>query len=82
MVDRKDVEDGVERILVENLGLEVPDRAFDLVESGVLDSLALVDLLARLESDFSVAIPIDDLEFEDLRSVEAISELVLRSSGA
>ena len=77
--------DGVERVrqlVAETLNLAPPDPGTDLIESGLLDSLALVELLHALETELGVEVPLDSLEIESFRSVETIAELVagLRSA--
>lgn len=58
------------------LYLEPPDPAADLLDGGVLDSLALVELLAAIEVEFGIEIPLDELEIEQFRTPESIAELV------
>jgi len=79
------VSEGVERVrqlVAETLNLAPPDPGTDLIESGLLDSLALVELLHALETELGVEVPLDSLEIESFRSVETIAELVagLRSA--
>jgi len=79
------VSEGAERVrqlVAETLNLAPPDPGTDLIESGLLDSLALVELLHALETELGVEVPLDSLEIESFRSVETIAELVagLRSA--
>ncbi len=48
----------------------------DLLSSGVLDSLTLVQLLVDLEQHFGVTIPLEELEIDDFRSVTSIARMV------
>ena len=68
----------IEAILRDQLNLEPADYGNDLLESGLLDSLALVQLIMHIENHYDVVLPIDDLEFENFRSVETICSLVNR----
>jgi D-alanine--poly(phosphoribitol) ligase subunit 2 len=54
----------------------------DLIGTGLLDSLALVELLAQLEEVFGVSISADDLELEDFRSIASIAGFVTRRAPA
>ena len=74
----------VRRVLLEDLNLEISDPELDLLEAGIIDSLALVGLIAGLEERFGISVDVDTLELEDLRSLEAISALLARliSEGA
>ncbi len=66
----------VGRIFGEQLGLEVPTPETDLIETGLLDSLALVELLLGLEEEFGVEVPLAELEIESFRSVRSIAAYV------
>ena len=56
--------------------IEVPSPDTDLLESGILDSLQFVELLVQLEQNFNLRIKIDDIDLEDLRTLERIARLV------
>ena len=49
----------------------------DLLETGILDSLSLVELLFNLEQRFGIRQNIADLDLENFRSIEKIAEMVL-----
>lgn len=70
------VSERVQRLFVETLNVQVPSEEADLIESGLIDSLALVELLFAIEREFSVSLPLDDLEIENFRSVSRISEVI------
>lgn len=71
----------VQRIFAETLNIEVPSDETDLIEAGYIDSLALVELLFALEREFSVSVPLDELEIDDFRNLQSISELVAAANG-
>ena len=50
------------------LNPEIPSEDTDLIESGLMDSLQLVEFLTCLEDDMGVSVPIDELEPDDFRS--------------
>jgi acyl carrier protein len=64
-----------------HLAIEVPAIEADLIESGLLDSLAVVDLLMQLERSFGFTVVMDDLDIEDFRTVERIAAYVARCRG-
>jgi acyl carrier protein len=66
----------VQRLFVEALSMPAPAPDTDLIGSGVLDSLALVELLFALEREFGVTIPLEELDIDAFRTVESIAELV------
>jgi acyl carrier protein len=70
------VTDRVQRLFVETLNVEVPSPDTDLIEGGLLDSLALVELLFALEREFAVTIALENLDIDTFRSVRRIAEFV------
>jgi methoxymalonate biosynthesis acyl carrier protein len=70
------VSERVQRLFLETLNVQVPSDDADLIESGVIDSLALVELLFAIEREFSVSLPLDDLEIDNFRSVSRISDVI------
>jgi D-alanine--poly(phosphoribitol) ligase subunit 2 len=68
-------------IFADTLNIEVPSDETDLIEAGYIDSLALVELLFAIEREFSVSVPLDELEIDDFRNVRSISELVAAANG-
>lgn len=63
-------------LLLEHLHVEVPSVDTDLLESGALDSLQLVDLLLVIEQRFGWRIPIESLDLDQLRSLTRLAGLV------
>jgi acyl carrier protein len=70
------VTDRVQRLFVETLSVEVPSPDTDLIEGGLLDSLALVELLFALEREFAVTIALENLDIDTFRSVRTIAQFV------
>jgi acyl carrier protein len=70
------VTDRVQRLFVETLNVEVPSPDADLIEGGLLDSLALVELLFALEREFAVTIALENLDIDTFRSVRTIAQFV------
>jgi D-alanine--poly(phosphoribitol) ligase subunit 2 len=68
--------DRIGRIVSDALHLEVPSADVDLFETGVLDSLAFVELLLQLEREFGVSVTLDELEVDNFRSIERIAAFV------
>lgn len=63
-------------LMLEHLHVEVPSADADLLESGVLDSLQLVDLLLLLEERFGRRIAIEAIDLEDLRTLTRLTQLL------
>ena len=60
----------------DKLNIDVPAPDTDLIETGLLDSLRLVELLLEIETDLGHRIPLDQIELDDLRSVARIARLI------
>jgi len=71
-----DLQDRIGSVFVRHLHIERPDRDRDLIESGMIDSLTLVELIANLEQEFTVRIPLDDLDLNQFRSIAHIAEFI------
>jgi acyl carrier protein len=63
-------------IFADVTGSDPPDPEADLLEDGVLDSLALVGLLFAIEQELGVVVPAEKLEVERFRTLARLSELV------
>jgi D-alanine--poly(phosphoribitol) ligase subunit 2 len=59
--------------------MEVASEQTDLIETGMLDSLALVELLFEIEREFQVDLALDELDIDNFRTIERIGEFVERS---
>ncbi len=68
-------------LFARKLNLEVPSIETDLVKTGLLDSLALVELLAQLEEIFGLSISADDLELDNFRSIASITQFITQQTG-
>ena len=53
----------------------------DLIGDGVLDSLAVLDLVSFLEGRFCLSLPVEEFVPENFRSVAAIADLARRLDG-
>jgi acyl carrier protein len=66
----------IQDLLRDQLLIEIDSPEEDLLASGVLDSLTLVQLLLGIEERFGVKIALSDLGLEDIRSVASIAALI------
>ena len=69
----------VQAIFRDRMEVEVPSADTDLFESGLVDSLTFVELLVHLEEEFGRRISLDELELEDLRSIDRIARVMSRN---
>ncbi len=74
--------DAIRRFITNELLRGLPGKLLGdddpLIESGVIDSMGVMSLLAFLEKEFSIEIPGDDLIPENFGSITAIVALVER----
>ena len=66
----------ISRLITKTLLVEVASPDEDLLSSGIVDSLTLVQLLVSLEDYYGIQIPLQDVEIEDLRSIGSLARLV------
>jgi len=72
--------DELSALFDEALHIEVPSPDTDLIDSGLLDSLQLVQLLLQIEERMGARIPLDEVELDDLRSVSRLAGLIAQWS--
>ncbi len=47
-----------------------------LLEEGIIDSLALLLLIAEIEKKYDIKIPFDELQIEDFETIDKIEQLI------
>jgi acyl carrier protein len=60
---------------------EVSDDA-SLIKAGILDSVGILALISFLEERFEITVTDDEVEPENLESVDAITAFITRKAGA
>jgi len=51
----------------------------DLLETGLVDSVRIVELVLEIEQRFDVSLPFEELEIEDFRTVPRLAERIART---
>lgn len=59
------------------LDVAAPEPGTDLLDSGLLDSLALVSLITEIEQAFAFEFPFEDFEIEHFRSPRLLTRFLL-----
>jgi methoxymalonate biosynthesis acyl carrier protein len=77
MNERNIIQEKVRVFFLETLNRAARSSSSDLLEEGLLDSLALVDLLLYLEQEFGIECFSSHLRIDDFRSIAAITEYVM-----
>ena len=75
-MNANEVERRVRTVLSGLFGLDPPSRDTDLFDSGALDSLGVVSLIAELEAEFDVELPLDELDIDAFGSLERMVGLL------
>lgn len=70
--------EAIASVVCETLTIEEVKSEQDLIDSGYLDSLALVQLMVALEERFNITISPEEMDIEDYRSVKSISRMITR----
>jgi len=81
MPDTDGLQERIAGLLLDRLHLDVPSVETDLIDTGALDSMLFVELLAQLEAEFGLAIDLDDIEVSAFRSIRTIAEFVRERTG-
>ena len=53
----------------------------DLLETGLVDSVRIVELVLEIEQRFGVNLPFEELEIDDFRTVPRLAERISRTAG-
>ncbi|UCC25456.1 MAG: acyl carrier protein [Gemmatimonadales bacterium] len=80
-MDQGQVTSAVSRIFNDKLNIRVDDPATDLFETGLLDSLAFVELVAALEEEFDTKIDLLEVDLEDFQTLGAIVGFIAAKRG-
>ena len=81
MTDTNAIIERLGAVFVESFHIEVPSADLDLLESGILDSFQMVQLLLELEQRFGYRIKLEDIDLDDLRTLSRIARLVVAAKG-
>jgi D-alanine--poly(phosphoribitol) ligase subunit 2 len=76
MSDDLTLQNQIAHLFLKEMNLEVPSPDTDLFETGILDSLAFVDLALHLEQKFGVKMAIESMELDHFRSIARIAQFV------
>jgi methoxymalonate biosynthesis acyl carrier protein len=63
-------------VFANDLHIDVPTAETDLLATGRLDSVAVVELLLQLEKRFGIQIDMEDLEIDHFRSLATIAAFI------
>lgn len=76
MHNEKALHDRIAKLFTDRLNTDVPTVDTDLFETGILDSLRFVELLAALEESFGLRVSVEELEIDDFRTLSRIAQFI------
>lgn len=82
MDERDRLQQEIATIFVERFDTRLASDDVDLIETGLVDSVKIVELVLELEQRFGVSLPFEDLEIEDFRTVPRLAERIARTAPA
>jgi len=66
-------------IFSERFETRLGSDAVDLLETGIVDSVRIVELVLEIEQRFGVHLPFEELEIDDFRTVLRLAERIART---
>ncbi|HEY1266890.1 MAG TPA: acyl carrier protein [Candidatus Binatia bacterium] len=74
--------DRIAVLFSDKLHIEVPSLETDLMESGILDSLTLVELLFHIEQELGFKISLEVVDLDHFRSIARIADFLMSRNGS
>ena len=68
--------------ILSSMGRAVPFPDADLIGSGALDSLGVVELLFELEQSFGIRVDLETVELDNFRSIDRMTSYILKCHSA
>lgn len=72
----------VEELLIAKLNIKVESPDQELIQSGILDSMMLVQLVMGIQERFGLEMPVEGLDFAVFNSVRNIANFISRRTAA
>jgi D-alanine--poly(phosphoribitol) ligase subunit 2 len=70
------LEERITGLIRGELDIDVPGPDVDLIEAGLLDSLAVISVITAIEADMGFELPLDDFDIDAFRSVERMAAFI------
>ena len=83
MYPQEQLQQQIIEIFSERFETRLESDDVDLLETGLVDSVKIVELVLELEQRFGVSLPFEELEIDDFRTVLRLAQRISRTtSGA
>jgi D-alanine--poly(phosphoribitol) ligase subunit 2 len=79
MSTREDLEQQITEIFAGRFETRLESDDVDLLETGIVDSVRIVELVLEIEQRFGVSLPFEELEIEDFRTVPRLADRIART---
>jgi D-alanine--poly(phosphoribitol) ligase subunit 2 len=66
-------------IFAERFETRLDSNEVDLLDTGIVDSVRIVELVLEVEQRFGLSLPFEQLEIEDFRTVPRLAERIART---
>ena len=76
-----DLEPALSAIFRDNLQLDVPALDTDVIDTGILDSIAFVNLIVAIEEQLGIVVAVEEIELDDFRTIASIARHLARRAG-
>ncbi len=80
MTDDAPITQRVVELIRDVLQVDVPAPDTDLVDAGLIDSLALITLITELEREFAMQVSMDEFDLSRFRTAEQMAAVVAAQS--
>lgn len=74
--DTADLVAQLDQLFRDVLNVTVPSSDTDLIDGGLIDSLALVELLFAIEQRFAVDLALEELDVESFRTLDRLATVI------
>jgi acyl carrier protein len=72
----------IQGLFLDKMAIRVDSVDADLFETGIFDSMTLVEFIVHLEQHFGLRFPMQDLELDSVLSITKLSELVAHAQAS
>jgi D-alanine--poly(phosphoribitol) ligase subunit 2 len=79
MGTREQLEQQITAIFAGRFETRLESDDVDLLETGIVDSVRIVELVLEIEQRFGVSLPFEELEIEDFRTVPRLADRIART---
>jgi acyl carrier protein len=79
MFQQNQLQQGIIEIFSQRFETRLSSDQTDLLETGLVDSVRIVELVLEIEQRFGVSLPFEELEIDDFRTVLRLAERISRT---